>query len=71
VWLWSRRILIRQSGSAQHAPLFRRAHGIATITKHETTQLGVKTKEGRTVDSDLTAKQVRIVSAITSPPAKR
>jgi hypothetical protein len=79
---------------------------VGTITKREATQLGVKTKEGRTVyvelkkttiilrdknkvpaagetgpqcvvdalgddDSDLTAKQVRIVPAITPPPAKR
>jgi hypothetical protein len=82
---------------------------VGTITKHEGTQLGVKSKAGRTVyvelkkttiilrdktkvpatelkpglsvvvdalgddDSDLTAKQVRIVPTITStsPPAKR
>ena len=80
---------------------------VGTITKHEGVQLGVKTKEGRTVyvelkkttivlrdktkvpatelkpglsvvvdalgddDSDLTAKQVRIVPAIAPAPAKR
>jgi hypothetical protein len=79
---------------------------VGTITKHQATQLGVKTKEGRTVyvelkkttiilrdktkvpatelkpglsvvvdalgddDSDLTAKQVRIVPAIAQAPAK-
>ena len=79
---------------------------VGTIAKHQGTQLGVKTKEGRTVyvelkkttivlrdktkvpatelkpglsvvvdalgddDTDLTAKQVRIVPAIASPPAK-
>ena len=79
---------------------------VGTLTKREATQLGVKTKEGRTVyvelkkttiilrdktkvpatdlkpglsvvvdalgddDSDLTAKQVRIVPAIAPAPAK-
>ena len=79
---------------------------VGTITKHEGTQLGVKSKAGRTVyvelkkttiilrdktkvpatelkpglsvvvdalgddDSDLTAKQVRIVPAIAQAPAK-
>ncbi len=80
---------------------------VGTITKHEATQLGVKTKEGRTVyvelkkttivlrdktkvpatelkpglsvvvdalgddDSDLTAKQVRIVPALPATPKKQ
>jgi hypothetical protein len=80
---------------------------VGTIATRQGTQLGVKTKEGRTVyaeltkktivlrdkttvpatelkpglsvvvdalgddDSDLTIKQVRIVPAITAPPAKR